>query len=224
MLEIAHWIKPFLSINAPLTDSDRRLQDHVWLELSAQCDDPVRSRRSPVGHVSHHISSLPDSSCHTVTSGQVSGPPPSTDGKTLAPPPLLLLHRSSSTAPPPLLLLLISHLSTSEQLTARVRDELRVSHPPSPSCFSLLALLQSYHHCVSFVHTESCTFSSPHISLIHRLITHCRPCCPPRAQKNQSSSVPHSFATSHHTTRPLSPQSFLYRPRPAAMRGLSPNL
>lgn len=163
--------------------------------------------------MSHHIYSLPDSSCHgsiTVTSGQVSGPPPSMDGKTLAPPPLLLL--------------LISHLSTSEQLTARVRDELSVSHPPSPSCFSLLALLQSYHHCVSFVHTESCTFSSPHISLIHRLITHCRPCCPPRAQKNQSSSVPHSFATSHHTTRPLSPQSFLYRPRPAAMRGLSPNL
>lgn len=98
-----------------------------------------------------------------------------------------------------------------------------LSHPPSPSCFSLLASLQSYRHCVSFVHTESCTFSSPHISLIHRLITHCRPCRPPRAQKKSiffCSTQPHPTTQHVHpllrdfcveTTTRLCPQSFNVR-------------
>lgn len=128
-----------------------------------------------------------DITCTSMRSGLASKPPLSPDRKTRSP-------------PPPQPGLLISHLSTAAQLMARVRDAPGLSHPPSPSCFSLLALLQSYHHCVSFVHTESCTFSSPHISLIHRLITHCRPCRPPRAQKNQSSFAPHSHIPRHNTS------------------------
>lgn len=57
--------------------------------------------------------------------------------------------------------------------------------PPSPSvCWSFSgAFSKAITKRVSFVRIESCAFSSPHISLIHPLITQCLPCCPLRANK-----------------------------------------
>lgn len=86
-----------------------------------------------------------------------------------------------------------SHFKTTANLQARAPDAKgrghdsddpmalwvsRIRHP-----FTFSSLSRHILGRVSFVKIESCAFSTPHISLIHPLITHSLPCCPLRDNK-----------------------------------------
>lgn len=90
-------------------------------------------------------------------------------------------------------LLNIPHLKMTEKLKVRVHDMQPKTRPTAswvscvrplspPLCHSLcfFKAVIIVSHCVQ---TESCAFSSPHISPIHASITFCLPCCPPRANE-----------------------------------------